>query len=143
MRDGLRRCAASGVGTAVLRLSAFEHTEQGRRDDTCAASDAQHSVRELTAANQVVALRPRESECPTCRKYLHHVQRSVFEGHLTDAQLRRFQAATEAVLDLSYDNVLVYGCPSGAAVRPVALPWGPHRPSEGYQHDLPRGGSPC
>src|SRR5258708_18827776 len=25
----------------------------------------------------------------TCRTYLHHVQRSVFEGQLSDAQLRR------------------------------------------------------
>jgi len=24
----------------------------------------------------------------TCRKYLHHVQRSVFEGQLTEARLR-------------------------------------------------------
>jgi CRISPR-associated protein Cas2 len=49
----------------------------------------------------------------TCRKYLHHVQRSVFEGQLSAAQLRLFQAAVETVLDLSYDNVIVYTFPPG------------------------------
>ncbi|MFF3932825.1 CRISPR-associated endonuclease Cas2 [Streptomyces hirsutus] len=51
----------------------------------------------------------------TCRQYLHHVQRSVFEGQLSDAQLRRFQAAVESVLDLTYDNVLVYTFPPGTS----------------------------
>ncbi|MDI5973722.1 CRISPR-associated endonuclease Cas2 [Streptomyces sp. SL13] len=44
----------------------------------------------------------------TCRQYLHHVQRSVFEGQLTPAQLRRFQATVETILDLTYDNVIIY-----------------------------------
>ncbi|GAB3119625.1 CRISPR-associated endonuclease Cas2 [Streptomyces calidiresistens] len=58
----------------------------------------------------------------TCRKYLHHVQRSVFEGQLSDAQLRRFRAEVESVLDLSYDNVLVYTFPPGTT--PVRMEWG-------------------
>ncbi|UQA90751.1 CRISPR-associated endonuclease Cas2 [Streptomyces halobius] len=61
-----------------------------------------------------------------CRKYLHHVQRSVFEGNLTDGQLRRFQAAVESVLDLSYDNVLVYSFPPAAV--PVRHAWGAAEP---------------
>ncbi|MGC5346972.1 CRISPR-associated endonuclease Cas2 [Streptomyces sp. AM 4-1-1] len=63
----------------------------------------------------------------TCRKYLHHVQRSVFEGHLSDAQLRRFQSNVESVLDLSYDNVLVYTFPPGAT--PQRLEWGAVEPA--------------
>jgi CRISPR-associated protein Cas2 len=43
----------------------------------------------------------------TCRRYLHWVQRSVFEGHLTPAQLRRLHADLTAVLDDS-DSVIIY-----------------------------------
>ena len=63
----------------------------------------------------------------TCRKYLHHVQRSVFEGQLTEAQLRRFQAAVEDVLDLTYDNVLVYTFPPGTT--PIRHEWGATEPT--------------
>ncbi|MFS0697992.1 CRISPR-associated endonuclease Cas2 [Streptomyces nitrosporeus] len=63
----------------------------------------------------------------TCRQYLHHVQRSVFEGQLSDAQLRRFQAAVESVLDLTYDNVLVYTFPPGT--HPRRLEWGAVEPA--------------
>ncbi|WP_229698781.1 CRISPR-associated endonuclease Cas2 [Wenjunlia tyrosinilytica] len=63
----------------------------------------------------------------TCRKYLHHVQRSVFEGQLSAAQLRRFRAAVEAVLDLSYDSVTVYSFPPGTA--PVRHAWGAAEPT--------------
>lgn len=62
----------------------------------------------------------------TCRKYLHHVQRSVFEGELTEAQLRRFQGAVEGCLDLNYDNVLVYTFPPGT--QPIRLAWGATEP---------------
>ncbi|MFC7216885.1 CRISPR-associated endonuclease Cas2 [Streptomyces polyrhachis] len=63
----------------------------------------------------------------TCRKYLHHVQRSVFEGELSDAQLRSFQATVEDVLDLDYDNVLVYTYPPGTTPR--RLEWGAVEPA--------------
>ena len=53
----------------------------------------------------------------TCRQYLHHVQRSVFEGALSAAQLRRFQAAIRQVIDTGYDSVLVYTYPPGTAPR--------------------------
>jgi CRISPR-associated protein Cas2 len=63
----------------------------------------------------------------TCRQYLHHVQRSVFEGQLSEGQLLRFQTAVHAVLDLSYDNVLVYTFPPGATPR--RLTWGAAEPA--------------
>jgi CRISPR-associated protein Cas2 len=53
----------------------------------------------------------------TCRQYLHHVQRSVFEGSLSDAQFRRFRAAVHAVIDPSYDSVILYSYPPGATPR--------------------------
>lgn len=43
----------------------------------------------------------------TCRRYLHWVQRSVFEGQLTPAQLRQLHADLKAVLD-GLDSVIVY-----------------------------------
>ncbi|MEV5575453.1 CRISPR-associated endonuclease Cas2 [Spirillospora sp. NPDC052269] len=63
----------------------------------------------------------------TCRKYLHHVQRSVFQGQLSQAQLRRFQSEVENLLDLSYDNVLVYTYPPGTT--PTRLTWGAAEPA--------------
>jgi CRISPR-associated protein Cas2 len=58
----------------------------------------------------------------TCRKCLHHIQRSVFEGQLSPAQIKRFQAAVETKIDSSYDRVLVYTFPPGA--RPERHSWG-------------------
>jgi CRISPR-associated protein Cas2 len=58
----------------------------------------------------------------TCRQYLHHVQRSVFEGSLSTAQLRRFKAAVESCIDSGYDSVLVYTYPPGAT--PERQSWG-------------------
>lgn len=62
----------------------------------------------------------------TCRQYLHHVQRSVFEGEVSAAQLKRFQAAVEASIDRSYDSVLVYTFPPGT--RPQHNQWGTGEP---------------
>ncbi len=53
----------------------------------------------------------------TCRRYLHHVQRSVFEGQLSPAQLRRFQKDVSDFLDHGYDHVIVYTLPPGAELR--------------------------
>lgn len=63
----------------------------------------------------------------TCRRYLHHVQRSVFEGEVSAAQLKRFRAAIEAVIDKSYDSVLIYTFPPGAS--PQRQQWGTGEPA--------------
>lgn len=62
----------------------------------------------------------------TCRSYLHHVQRSVFEGSLSAAQLKRFQAAVTDAIDNTYDSVLVYTFPPG--VTPRREEWGITQP---------------
>ena len=62
-----------------------------------------------------------------CRQYLHHVQRSVFEGEVSTAQLKRFRSAVEAVIDRSYDSVLVYAFPRGT--RPEHDQWGTGEPA--------------
>lgn len=58
----------------------------------------------------------------TCRQYLHHIQRSVFEGHLSPAQIKRFRAAVESRTDRTYDRILVYTFPPGA--QPERHSWG-------------------
>jgi CRISPR-associated protein Cas2 len=63
----------------------------------------------------------------TCRQYLHHIQNSVFEGDLSTAQLKRFRASVQSVIDTSYDSVLVYTFPPGTA--PVRDEWGTGQPA--------------
>ncbi len=46
------------------------------------------------------------------RRYLRHVQESVFEGELTDSGLASLQEELAAVLDLSHDKVSFYTWPS-------------------------------
>jgi CRISPR-associated protein Cas2 len=44
----------------------------------------------------------------TCRKYLHWVQNSVFEGELSAAQYRTLTKELTAQLDTTYDSVRLY-----------------------------------
>jgi len=44
----------------------------------------------------------------TCRKYLRHVQKSVFEGFLTDAQLKRLKRELESIIKIREDKVCIY-----------------------------------
>ncbi len=43
-----------------------------------------------------------------CRKYLTHVQRSVFEGWLTESTLKRLKRELEKVLVVTEDSVSIY-----------------------------------
>lgn len=43
-----------------------------------------------------------------CRRYLHWVQRSVFEGELSAAQYRSLTTELRTKLDLEYDSIRVY-----------------------------------
>ncbi len=42
------------------------------------------------------------------RKYLHHVQKSVFEGELTQAQLEKLKVEVLRVIDKKRDFVIIY-----------------------------------
>lgn len=44
----------------------------------------------------------------TCRRYLRWVQRSVFQGELSDAQYRSLTTELRTGLDLTYDSIRVY-----------------------------------
>lgn len=62
-----------------------------------------------------------------CRQYLHHVQRSVFEGELSVGQLRRLRSAVEGVIDSTYDHVLMYSFPPGTTAQ--RQDWGVPEPA--------------
>ena len=44
----------------------------------------------------------------TCRKYLNHVQNSVFEGMITDGKLRQLKRELEKVIVPAQDSVCIY-----------------------------------
>lgn len=66
----------------------------------------------------------------TCRRYLHHVQRSVFEGHLTAAQLARFQHAVTQTIDTTHDHILIYTLPPGATPHRHSIGTGEPEPTD-------------
>ena len=43
-----------------------------------------------------------------CRKYLIHVQRSVFEGELTEAELRALRGELSRIMNKEKDSVVIY-----------------------------------
>ncbi len=47
------------------------------------------------------------------RKYLHHVQKSVFEGELTYSKLKRLENEILNVVDRTRDSVIIYTFPDG------------------------------
>ena len=46
--------------------------------------------------------------CKYLRRFLRHIQNSVFEGELTEAQLARMKAGLEGVIDPTYDSILLW-----------------------------------
>lgn len=44
----------------------------------------------------------------TCRKYLNHVQNSVFEGMITDGKLRQLKQELGKVIVPAQDSVCIY-----------------------------------
>ncbi len=43
-----------------------------------------------------------------CRRYLHHIQNSVFEGELTPGQCDKLKADLKKVLDYEEDSVILF-----------------------------------
>lgn len=44
----------------------------------------------------------------TCKKYLHHIQDSVFEGELSKVQLLQLQQELKKTVDQKLDSVIVF-----------------------------------
>lgn len=43
-----------------------------------------------------------------CKKYLHHVQNSVFEGYITESKLARLKRELESKIDTGNDSIQMY-----------------------------------
>lgn len=43
-----------------------------------------------------------------CRKYLTHIQRSVFEGNITEAKLKSLKLELRRIIDVQSDSVIIY-----------------------------------
>ena len=43
-----------------------------------------------------------------CRKYLVHVQKSVFEGNITEAKLRKLKSVLKRTTKTDEDSVIIY-----------------------------------
>lgn len=56
-----------------------------------------------------------------CRKYLHHVQNSVFEGHITDKKLTRLKKELEGRIETNEDSVQIYKISSEVMVQKEKL----------------------
>ena len=54
----------------------------------------------------------RESQCAKiakiAKKYLTYMQRSLYQGYLTDKQLKRLQEELLSRIDPEYDSIIVY-----------------------------------
>ena len=44
----------------------------------------------------------------TCRKYLTHVQKSVFEGMITEGKLKQLKGELEPLIECSEDKICIY-----------------------------------
>jgi CRISPR-associated protein Cas2 len=49
----------------------------------------------------------------TCRKYLSHVQKSVFEGDLTEGQKALLKKEVQEIIDRDRDFVIIYSMKEG------------------------------
>jgi CRISPR-associated protein Cas2 len=43
-----------------------------------------------------------------CRRYLHWIQNSVFEGEITEVKLKELIHEAEQVMDLTYDSFILF-----------------------------------
>ncbi len=57
----------------------------------------------------------------TCRVYLNWVQNSVFEGEITEANLRRLKEMLREIIDEDEDSILIYRLPSEKFLKKEVL----------------------
>lgn len=43
-----------------------------------------------------------------CRKYLEHVQKSVFEGNITESKLNKLKREISQIIDKEEDGIIIY-----------------------------------
>ena len=55
----------------------------------------------------------------TAKKYLYHSQKSVFEGTLTEAQLKRLQREISGIIVQDEDAIMIYRIETPSAVQRI------------------------
>jgi len=55
------------------------------------------------------------------RKYLNHIQKSVFEGEITMSQVARLKTEILNVVDRERDSIIIYELPDGVQWHRVIL----------------------
>ena len=55
------------------------------------------------------------------RQYLHHIQKSVFEGSLTPSQIFKLQKEILDIIDKKRDSVIIYKLPDGIELERTVL----------------------
>lgn len=53
----------------------------------------------------------------TCRKYLTHVQKSVFEGEITEGQVVKLRTEVGKIIHQKKDFVILYSLPDGVKIK--------------------------
>jgi len=43
-----------------------------------------------------------------CRRYVNWIQNSVFEGELSEVQLKQLKADASEVMDINYDSLIIF-----------------------------------
>lgn len=43
-----------------------------------------------------------------CRQYLHHIQNSVFEGEISELQLKELEKKATEIMDENYDSFIIF-----------------------------------
>ncbi len=51
------------------------------------------------------------------RRYLTHVQKSVFEGELTEGKLTKMEVEILKIIDKDKDSVIIYTIPDGVKIN--------------------------
>lgn len=51
------------------------------------------------------------------RRYLHHIQKSVFEGELTEAKLKKLESEVLGVIDKDRDSLIIYTFPDSITLK--------------------------
>lgn len=52
----------------------------------------------------------------TCRKYLSHIQKSVFEGSITQGQLNKLKGELRRIIDFDDDAICIYSFPNASGM---------------------------